>query len=80
MRSTSSKLVDCLTGEEVLYTLHEAVIMCLGGSRKSLVLKLGVVGLVYLLVFKHLILVWVGSVIFKGFRISFLGRLINVKN
>ena len=78
MRSTSSKLVNCLIREELLYTLYIAVIMCVGGNkRESLALELGVVGLVSLLDFKRLIVIWVGSVILKGFAIGFLRRLIN---
>ena len=80
MRSTSSQLADCLTGEELLNTLYKAVIMCVGGNRReSLVLELGVVGLVYLPALERLMVIWVGSVILKGFSFGFLGRLINFK-
>ena len=54
--------------------------MCVGGNRReSLAFELGVVGLVSLLDFKRLIVIWVGSVILKGFGIGFLRRLINFK-
>lgn len=80
MRLIGLKLVDCLICEQPMYILNKVVIMCVGGNRgESLVLERGVVGSIYLLDFKRLIGVRVGTAILSGFGVGFLRRLISVK-